>query len=93
LGKWFLASKMPTCPSRTGVGPAEGNVLGGGLFGVRSSLSDLGPRRSWQSRHSICSSSGSWRAAGASSTTGSRLTVDVDLEKFFDRVNHDVLMG
>ena len=24
---------------------------------------------------------------------GRRLVVDVDLEKFFDRVNHDVLMG
>ncbi|MFO0694569.1 MAG: hypothetical protein U0230_13495 [Polyangiales bacterium] len=24
---------------------------------------------------------------------GRRFVVDVDLEKFFDRVNHDVLMG
>jgi len=30
----------------------------------------------------------SWAAA-----TGHGFVVDVDLEKFFDRVNHDVLMG
>ena len=25
--------------------------------------------------------------------SGRRIVVDVDLEKFFDRVNHDILMG
>ena len=33
------------------------------------------------------------RAAQRYIQTGKRWVVDVDLEKFFDRVNHDVLMG
>jgi RNA-directed DNA polymerase len=33
------------------------------------------------------------RAAKAHVESGRRMVVDVDLEKFFDRVNHDILMG
>jgi RNA-directed DNA polymerase len=33
------------------------------------------------------------RAAQAFIASGYRIVVDIDLEKFFDRVNHDILMG
>jgi RNA-directed DNA polymerase len=33
------------------------------------------------------------RAAQAFIASGHRIVVDIDLEKFFDRVNHDILMG
>jgi RNA-directed DNA polymerase len=33
------------------------------------------------------------RAAQAFIASGCRIVVDIDLEKFFDRVNHDILMG
>lgn len=32
-------------------------------------------------------------AAQAFIASGHRIVVDIDLEKFFDRVNHDILMG
>ena len=33
------------------------------------------------------------RAAQAFIASGRGIVVDIDLEKFFDRVNHDILMG
>jgi RNA-directed DNA polymerase len=39
------------------------------------------------------SAHGALRAAQGYVQEGRRIVVDVDLEKFFDRVNHDVLMG
>ena len=33
------------------------------------------------------------RAAQEFIASGHRVVVDIDLEKFFDRVNHDILMG
>ena len=39
------------------------------------------------------SAQGAVRAAQAYIAAGDRYVVDIDLEKFFDRVNHDILMG
>jgi RNA-directed DNA polymerase len=39
------------------------------------------------------SAQGAVRAAQAYIAAGDRYVVDIDIEKFFDRVNHDVLMG
>jgi RNA-directed DNA polymerase len=39
------------------------------------------------------SAHGAVRAAQAYIAAGDRYAVDIDLEKFFDRVNHDILMG
>ena len=39
------------------------------------------------------SAHGAVRAAQAYIASGHRWVVDIDLEKFFDRVNHDILMG
>jgi RNA-directed DNA polymerase len=39
------------------------------------------------------SAHGAVRAAQAYIAAGDRYVVDIDLEKFFDRVNHDILMG
>jgi RNA-directed DNA polymerase len=39
------------------------------------------------------SAQGAVRAAQACIAAGDRYVVDIDLEKFFDRVNHDILMG
>jgi RNA-directed DNA polymerase len=39
------------------------------------------------------SAQGAVRAAQAYIGAGDRYVVDIDLEKFFDRVNHDILMG
>jgi RNA-directed DNA polymerase len=39
------------------------------------------------------SAQGAVRAAQAYLAAGDRYVVDLDLEKFFDRVNHDILMG
>src|SRR5712691_8157957 len=39
------------------------------------------------------SAQGAVRAAQAYIAAGERYVVDIDLEKFFDRVNHDILMG
>jgi group II intron reverse transcriptase/maturase len=62
-------------------------------------LQVLGPRfDSGFSEHSYGfrprrSAHGAIRAARGHVQSGKRWVVDVDLEKFFDRVNHDVLMG
>ncbi|MDX8483555.1 reverse transcriptase domain-containing protein, partial [Mesorhizobium sp. VK24D] len=40
-----------------------------------------------------CSAHQAVAAAQAFIASGHRIVVDIDLEKFFDRVNHDVLMG
>ncbi|MCP3920500.1 MAG: hypothetical protein GY711_33655 [bacterium] len=50
-------------------------------------------RREAQGRDREGASEGSVRAAQRYVQEGRRIVVDVDLEKFFDRVNHDVLMG
>jgi RNA-directed DNA polymerase len=39
------------------------------------------------------SAQGAVRAAQAYIAAGNRFVVDLDIEKFFDRVNHDILMG
>ena len=39
------------------------------------------------------SAQGAVPAAQAYIAAGDRYVVDIDLEKFFDRVNHDILMG
>src|SRR5215212_5023835 len=39
------------------------------------------------------SAQGAVRAAQAYIASGDRFVVDLDIEKFFDRVNHDILMG
>ena len=39
------------------------------------------------------SAQGAVRAAQGYLAAGDRYVVDIDLEKFFDRVNHDILMG
>ena len=49
--------------------------------------------KSYHYRFVFGMSAGHVRAAQKYIQEGKRVVVDIDLEKFFDRVNHDVLMG
>lgn len=75
---------IPTSVDRL-IQQAIGQVLGS-IFDPTFSESSYGFRPKRSAHQAVTK-------AQAFAADGSRIVVDIDLEKFFDRVNHDILMG